>query len=51
MCSFIWENHAFLSAVKANAKNMSVHLNVAFCSDIAIFGILLCAELEGVAAF
>lgn len=51
MCFFSWENHSFLSAVKPNAKNMSVHLNVSFCSDIAIFGILLCAELEEVAAF
>lgn len=45
------ENHAFLFVVKANAKKMSVHLNVAFCSDIAVLGILLCAGLGGVPAF
>lgn len=32
-------------------KKMSVHSNGAFCSDMAIFGILLCARLEEVAAF
>lgn len=49
MC--LLENCVFLSVVKANAKKMSVHSTVAFCSHIAIFGILLCASLEGVAAF
>lgn len=48
---FSWENCVFLSVVKANAKKMSVCSNVAFGSDIAIFGILLCARLGGVAAF
>lgn len=51
VCFFSSENCVFLSFEKASAKKMSVHSTVAFCSGIAIFDILLCARLEGVAAF